>query len=96
MLVRHQQGWADLQWTKEQRLKMLHGGLWELYGNVLAQNTSDKSTICFKQLPSQSRNIEERDWSVNVREFRVRDFGIDPAQNLLIIVEEPRWSAFHI
>ncbi|KIL71782.1 hypothetical protein M378DRAFT_155391 [Amanita muscaria Koide BX008] len=89
MLKQHQQRWANLQWTKEQRIQMFHGGLWELYGNLLAQNTSDKSTVHFWQLPSQTRGIEEKNWTVDIKEFRVRDFGIDPGQDLLVILEEP-------
>jgi len=75
---------------------MFHGGLWELYGNVLAQNTPDGHTLHLKQLPSQSRTIEEKNWTVDISQFRIRDFGIDPAQDLLIIVEQPQELVIHI
>ena len=74
---------------------MFHGGLWELYGNVLAQITQDGRTLHFKQLPSQSRAIEEKGWTVDISQFRMRDFGIDPAQDLLIIVERPQVFVLH-
>ena len=74
---------------------MFHGGLWELYGNVLAQITQDRCTLHFKQLASQSRGIEEKGWTVDVSQFRVRDFGIDPAQDLLIILERPEEFVVH-
>ncbi|KAF8634482.1 hypothetical protein AX15_000921 [Amanita polypyramis BW_CC] len=92
MLRLYQNRWSDLHWTHERRLRMLRGGLWELYGNVLAQNSADKSALHFKQLPSQSRGIQEKDWSVDVKQFQVKDFTMDPAQDLLVILELPRWQ----
>ena len=97
MLEQYERGWAELQWTNEQRIPKTVGSQYELYGNVLAQdNTPYKTAIHFKQLQSKSRNIDGKDWSVDIRGYRMRDFGIDPAQDLLIIVELPRWSVFHI
>ena len=92
MLERHEQGWEELQWTNEQRIPMTGGRRYGLYGNVLAQDTPDKFAIHFKQLQSKSRNIGGREWTVDIREYRMRDFGIDPTQDLLIILELPRWS----
>ena len=92
MLVQHEKGWAELQWTGEHQLSRTRGRQHELYGNVLAQDTLNKSTIHFKRLQSKSRNIEGKDWSVDIREYRMLVFGIDPAQELLIILESPRWS----
>ncbi|KAK2461640.1 hypothetical protein APHAL10511_006103 [Amanita phalloides] len=92
MLKQHQKSWAALRWTQEQRVLMFHGGLWELYGNVLAQNDPGGLALHFKQLPSQSRGIDEKNWTIDVSHFRVRDFGMDPAQDLLIIVEQPQWQ----
>lgn len=90
LLKSHQNSWDALQWTQDQRLGMFHGGLWELYGNVLAQNSSSQQTLHLKQLPSQSRAIEEKNWTVDVSQYRIRDFSIDPAHDLLIIVEQPQ------
>jgi hypothetical protein len=94
MLAQYQQRWTDLEWATEMRLEAMGGNQWELYGNVLAQDTPDRSTIHFKQLPSQSRNVQERDWTVGVKGVRMRDFKMDPAQDLLVIVEEPLGSVF--
>ena len=95
LLRRHQHNWDTLHWTHDQHITMFHGGLWELYGNVLAQITQDRCTLHFKQLASQSRGIEEKGWTVDVSQFRVRDFGIDPAQDLLIILERPEEFVVH-
>ena len=96
MLQQHEQGWSELQWTNEQQIFRAGGNHYELYGNVLAQDTPDRSAILFKQLQSKSRNIKGMDWSVDTKEYRVHDFGVDPAQDLLVILEPPRWSVFHI
>jgi len=69
---------------------MIDGNLWELFGNVLAQR-SDEGQFLFRQLPSMFRDIPEKKWSITPDEPRtVRDFGIDPAQDLLILVAPPR------
>ncbi|KAF9462092.1 hypothetical protein BDZ94DRAFT_1261927 [Collybia nuda] len=93
-LKRHQIAWEELIWVTEQRLPMLDGGLWELYGGVLAQN-SPNGEIVFRQLPSEIRSIEERDWTIGGFDFIVRDFGMDPSQDLLVLVEDPKWSGGH-
>lgn len=95
LLRSHQHNWDTLHWTQDQRISMFRGGLWELYGNVLAQITRNGRTLHFKQLPSQSRSIEEKSWTVDISQFRVRDFGIDPAQDLLIIIERPQGFVIH-
>jgi hypothetical protein len=88
MLEQYQNGWVDLKWATELRVGSPRG-LWELQGNIFARHTSAASTIHFKQLPSESRNIKERDWVVNIRVAQVDDFNMDPTQDLLVIVESP-------
>ena len=94
MLGQYQRGWTDLLWTKELfvRVTTKH----QLFGGVFAHVSDDNSTMHFKRLPSQSRNIEERDWTVDIKRFNVLHFFIDPAQDLLMIVVQPEWSVFHI
>ncbi|KIL61349.1 hypothetical protein M378DRAFT_180090 [Amanita muscaria Koide BX008] len=88
MLEQHQQGWADLRWTTERRIPIQFDSLWELCGDVFAHSSTDRSEIRFKQIPSHSRNLQDRDWMVEVKEYRVDDIAIDPAQDLLVILEE--------
>jgi len=85
MLAQYQHGWANLEWTQELRVQKPRG-VWELQGNVLALHSRDTNAIHFKQLPSESRNITERDWVVNFREPRMKDFSMDSGQNLLAVV----------
>lgn len=88
----HQKAWASLTWTKDYRVPMLNGLAWELFGNVLCQLHSDGQSLQFLQLPSEHRRIEERVWTVRPDiTFSIRDIGIDPSQDLLVLIEPPRW-----
>jgi hypothetical protein len=89
-LKQREAAWDKLKWSKEERVPMLNGGLWELYGGVLAQ--SNGPDITYRRLPSIHRFIEEAEWTVGGFGLPIRDFGMDPAQDLLILVESPRWS----
>ena len=93
MLEQHQRGWADLLWTKEVFVRLTPDP--PPIGGVFAQISDDNSTMHFKRLPSQSRKIEERDWTVDIKKFNMLFPFIDPAQDLLIIVAQPEWSVFH-
>ncbi|KAI5991347.1 hypothetical protein EDC04DRAFT_2911589 [Pisolithus marmoratus] len=86
-LQRHQAAWRALQWTSAKDIPMLH--LWELYGGVLAQSDFNR-TIHFRRLPSQIREIEEHSWSVSASDTDLRDFTMDPAQDLLVLIARPR------
>ena len=69
---------------------MESGGLWELYGGVLAQST-EEGTLTFIQLPSDLRSIEEEVWTLGNFGLVVRDFGMDPSQDLLVLIQSPDW-----
>lgn len=66
---------------------MHKGGVWELYGGVLAQAFSGHRKLGFTQLPSVIRGIEEKQWVIEDVGVKIRDFGMDPAQDLLIVLE---------
>lgn len=90
-LRKHQRAWDKLKWNHELRHSMAGGGLWELFGNVLAQQDLTGSLV-FRQLPSRYRGIQDKEWRVKPDpQLKVRDFGIDPSQDLLVLVEAPRW-----
>jgi hypothetical protein len=90
-LKRHQNAWDELKWSRQSRLPMRSGGLWELYGGVLAQS-DEEGGIYFFRLPSDLRSIEEKQWSLGPSlSCPVRDFGMDPSQDLLLLIESPRW-----
>ncbi|KAI6162075.1 hypothetical protein EDD17DRAFT_1776906 [Pisolithus thermaeus] len=88
-LRRYQDAWGTLQWTNTKDIPMLRGNVWELYGGVLALSDLNR-TIRFRRLPSQIREIEEHVWSVSTFDMDLRDFTIDPAQDLLVLIARPR------
>ncbi|KAI6108453.1 hypothetical protein EDD16DRAFT_1619560 [Pisolithus croceorrhizus] len=88
-LRRYQDAWGTLQWTNTKDIPMLRGNVWELYGGVLALSDLNR-TIRFRRLPSQIREIEEHVWSVSTSDMDLRDFTIDPAQDLLVLIARPR------
>lgn len=86
MLRERQEAWRELRWRSRQEYPMLEGGVWELYGGVIAQADGDR-TLAFTQLPSDIRRIEEKHWKIEDVGVVIRDFSMDPAQDLLIVVE---------
>ena len=61
------------------------GPAWELAGGVLAQNQGN-DIIEFIQLPSSSRGRARKAWTTHTA-WPVRDFTMDPGQDLLVVVE---------
>lgn len=88
LLRRHQAAWTSLEPCYEKAVPMLVGNTWELYGGVLAQGP-DSSSLTFRQLPSELRGIEEKQWMISDMGFEIRDFGMDPAQDLLVAIQRP-------
>ena len=91
-LKKHQSSWDNLKWSRELRIPMKDGDVWELYGGVLAQGTRE-GALTFTQLPSDLRSIEEKNWTLGRSDLGVvvRDFGMDPSQDLLVLIESPNW-----
>lgn len=83
-LLQHQEVWKALRWQSETIVPMTRGGVWEFYGGVLAQ-ARGRETLLFKQISSKFKNIEEKDWECDLK-LRVRDFTMDPAQDLLVVI----------
>ncbi|PIL28992.1 hypothetical protein GSI_09039 [Ganoderma sinense ZZ0214-1] len=86
ILRARQDAWDNLVWTAKDDVTMHQGGVWELYGNVLAQAQGDR-TLHFKQIPSQIRGIRGTEWTIPNVGCKIRDFGMDPAQDLLVVIE---------
>ena len=81
-----QDAWDGLVWTAEEDVTMHQGGVWELYGNVLAQAQGER-TLHFKQIPSAIRGIQGIEWTIPDVGCKMRDFGMDPAQDLLVVIQ---------
>ncbi|KAG2154684.1 hypothetical protein DEU56DRAFT_769753 [Suillus clintonianus] len=79
--------WESLKWVESKDIPMMQGHIWELYGDVFAQS-STPDVLHFRQLPSTYRKIEEKSWNMAL-DIHVRDFTMDPAQDLLVLIEQP-------
>ncbi|KXN83876.1 hypothetical protein AN958_00956 [Leucoagaricus sp. SymC.cos] len=93
-LQKYRSAWQDLEGLGEKPMvvPMRNGGLWELYGGVLAQKDRE-GIFHFSRLPSGIRHIEEETWQVKPDIQGIRDFGMDPSQDLLVWITAPSNSA---
>ncbi|KAF9015535.1 hypothetical protein BDQ17DRAFT_1395802 [Cyathus striatus] len=90
LLKKYQNAWDTELWHDEIKISMQRGGLWELYGNILAQN-STRGDLSFVQLPSKLRSIKQQQWvySQETFKFNIRDFTVDASQDLIALIETP-------
>lgn len=86
-LKKHQHAWDNLQYSSKFIVPLQQGNVWELYGGVLAQGLGSHSLV-FTQLPSEIRGIALNSWKIEALPFEMRDFAIDPTQNLLVVIEQ--------
>lgn len=85
LLRSYETSWKNLDWNTHTSLPVPEGSLWELYGNVWAHSKGSDS-IFFVQIPSRLRDVPLRQWTI-VLDFSLRDFGMDPSQDLLVVIE---------
>ncbi|KAG8903287.1 hypothetical protein FRC01_009248, partial [Tulasnella sp. 417] len=98
-LQHHQSAWKDLSWTRLDSYSIDHRtGTYELYGGVYAQglesltdSTSEGTRgLELIEFPSVLRNqTEGHKWRIPDFGFDVKDFGMDPDKNLLVLMEKP-------
>lgn len=87
LLKRHQDAWDNLQYTSQLDVTMEMGSVWELSGGVLAQGKGSRSLVVH-QLPSDLRGIPDESWVLEDIGIPIRDFTMDPSQDLLVLVED--------
>jgi hypothetical protein len=87
LLRRYETSWKNLDWNPPTSLPVPEGSLWELYGNVWAHSRGNDA-ISFVQIPSRLRDIPLRQWTIRL-DFPMRDFSMDPSQDLLVAIEMP-------
>jgi hypothetical protein len=85
LLRSYETSWKNLDWNAHTSLPLPDGSLWELYGNVWAHSKGIDSLV-FVQIPSRLRGIPLSQWTLNL-DFPLRDFGMDPSQDLLVTIE---------
>ncbi|KAI9461007.1 hypothetical protein BJY52DRAFT_245215 [Lactarius psammicola] len=88
LLRSYEASWKNIEWNDHTTIPSPVGSLWELYGNVWA-HSGGSDTIEFVQLPSRLRGIPMRQWTLRL-DFALRDFGMDPSQDLLVTIENFR------
>jgi len=91
-LRQHQSGWERLEGLNGLKeptvIPMQAGSLWDLYGGVLAQ-ANPAGRLHFTKLASTFRHIQQEDWEISPDIPSVGDFGMDPGQDLLVLVTPP-------
>ncbi|CAL1702699.1 unnamed protein product [Somion occarium] len=86
ILKEYHEAWEKLDFKRDYILDMNSDGVWELSCGVLCQ-ARGRRTLVFRQLPSVLRGIKERAWELEDIGVDIRDFSMDPAQDLLVVVE---------
>ena len=86
ILRNRQNAWSNFTWSAKENVPMRTGDVWELYSNFLAQSDGER-TINVKQIPSAIRGIEGTEWAIPDVGCNITEIGIDPAQDLLLVVE---------
>jgi hypothetical protein len=92
LLRSYEAAWKNLEWSQHHTFSylMVPSSDWKLCGNVWA-HSKGSNAIDFVQLPSRLRGIPMRQWSLRF-DFGVRDFSMDPSQDLLVIIEIINWK----
>ncbi|KIJ08313.1 hypothetical protein PAXINDRAFT_139363 [Paxillus involutus ATCC 200175] len=83
-----QTAWNKLQWTGTKDIPLLQGNLYELSGGIFVQS-NHLGGLEFRRLPSHYRGIDEHVWSLDLPDVDLRDFALDPAQDLLVLIARP-------
>ena len=91
----YQSRWRRLSYTRRSTVNFHKGPVWELASGVIAQGASffDEGgrqrvqKFFFSELPGDARGHPRRkEWSLGGYDFTLRDFTIDPTQDLLVIM----------
>ena len=92
LLRSYETSWKNIQWSEHHTFSYPEGppSRWKLYGNVWAHCIA-RNAIDFVQFPSRLRGIPMRQWTLTF-DFDVRDFNMDPSQDLLVIIESINWK----
>jgi hypothetical protein len=89
LLRSYEASWKNLEWSEYNTVSYPEGRAWEFYGNVWAHSRGSNA-IDFVQLPSRLRGIPMQQWTLRF-DIDVRDFSMDPSQDLLVIIETLRY-----
>ncbi|EJD01821.1 uncharacterized protein FOMMEDRAFT_141075 [Fomitiporia mediterranea MF3/22] len=93
----YQSRWKYFSHAREQTVRKVNGAIWELASGVLAQGirtgfnevtgAQETRKLLFTRLPSNARvDSKMREWTHEGYDFSIRDFTIDPKQDLLVLL----------
>ena len=79
----HVHAWQNLKWL-ETRISIPRGFTYELSHGVYG--IGSERSLTFIELPSRVRGTELHTWELKETAFDVKDFTMDPTQNLLALL----------
>jgi hypothetical protein len=86
-----QDGWSNLRFRQRRQIPFNPERVWEMFGGVLAQGIPGP-TVCglaFTELPSAVNRASGHTWKHRDLGVDIRDFAMDPAQDLLVLIDPP-------
>ncbi|KDQ64121.1 hypothetical protein JAAARDRAFT_187494 [Jaapia argillacea MUCL 33604] len=83
----HVNAWDEMTLSKQLLPGPIQSRIYRLCGGVFGYVPIDRpSQVAFTQLPSKSRNIPQKQWTINLTGRTINAFTMDPSQDLLLIV----------
>lgn len=93
LLHRFEKNWTTLDFVSNHKFVKRNSYTWELVQGVLAfgfgRTWNHPCGIDFTELPSSIRGTTGRTWRHDDLGVNIRDFTIDPGQDLVVIIERP-------
>ncbi|KAF8635526.1 hypothetical protein AX17_003909 [Amanita inopinata Kibby_2008] len=97
-LLQYQRLWRNAEWTTSASVQypilfspedaVVLNATIKVEGTVLGVFSSRSRDLCFIQIPSRTRGLLLRKWTVNLHDIeRLVKIGFDPLQNLLVTLE---------
>ncbi|KAF8519135.1 hypothetical protein BU17DRAFT_90336 [Hysterangium stoloniferum] len=88
-----ERNWATLTFRLKVGIpKPVGRNIWELFGGVFTLGTSGGRGLSYTELPSLTRRTPTCTWKHDDLGLDIRDFGIDPSQDLVVLIEVPVYS----
>jgi len=95
-LYQYQSSWRRFTSKRRQVIQLPQGPIWELAGGVLAQGIAstpgsfDVHKIVFTRLARDARGpMAEEQWEYESQGLEIKDFTMDPSQDLAVFVFTP-------
>ncbi|GJJ09894.1 hypothetical protein Clacol_004118 [Clathrus columnatus] len=93
LLYQFERNWTTLDFTSTHKTIKRNSDTWELTRGVLAfgfgRTRKPPSGLDFTQTPSNMRTTQGRTWRYDDLNVNIRDFTIDPCQDLVVVIERP-------